>query len=144
MSQLAKFNRNLISDFFDDTAASSLGYFIRPLHGSGTPTNFKVDIKESETDYLLHAELPGLQKENIQVTIDEGSVTIAAEIKQHDQQTKDEKVIHSERYYGAVSRSFQLPVTIDQAVSEAKYENGVLELKLVKKVSSNNQQLKIK
>ena len=103
------------------------------------------NIKESETDYLLHAELPGLQKENIQVTIDEGSVTIAAEIKQHDQQTKDEKVIHSERYYGSVSRSFQLPVTIDQAVSEAKYENGVLELKLVKKASSNNyQQLKIK
>ncbi len=143
MSQLVRFNRNLISDFLDDTTPS-LGYFIRPLHGHGVSDNFKVDIQESETAYLLHAELPGLKKEDIQVSIDENSVTIAAEIKQHDQQTKDEKVIRSERYYGFVSRSFQLPIAINQEISDAKYENGILELSLSKKLNSNSKQLKIK
>ena len=82
-------------------------------------------------------------KEDIQVSIDGSVVTLAAEIKQHDSETKDNKVLRSERYYGSVSRSFQLPVEIDQANAKAKYDNGVLTLTLPKKQASGAQRLAI-
>ena len=66
-----------------------------------------------------------------------------AEVKQQDRQTDGEKVLRSERFYGAVTRSFQLPQDIDNAASRAKYENGVLQLTLPKKAASTSQRLTI-
>ena len=141
MSQLTRFNNNLFNDFFGDKG--SLGYFVSPLHGEGLSSNFKVDIKDSDNSYVFHAELPGVSKENLHVTVDGSTVTIAAEIKQHDEQTKDEKVIRSERYFGSVTRSFQLPVDVDQDIAKASYENGVLELTLPKKQNLPGKRIEI-
>jgi HSP20 family protein len=133
MSQLTRFNNNLFNDFFGDKG--SLGYFVSPLHGEGLPSNFKVDIKDSESAYIFQAELPGVGKEDLHITVDGSTVTIAAEVKQHDEQTKDEKIVRSERYFGSVSRSFQLPVDVNQDNATATYENGVLKLTLPKKLN---------
>jgi len=76
-----------------------------------------------------------VSKEDLHITVDGSTVTIAAEVKQHDEQTKDEKIVRSERYFGSVSRSFQLPVDVDQDDAKATYENGVLKLTLPKKIN---------
>ena len=66
-----------------------------------------------------------------------------AEVKQQDVQTKEEKVLRSERYFGAVARSFQLPMDIDPSLAKAKYDSGVLTLTLPKKTGGQAQRLVI-
>ena len=122
---------SLFDDLFRDVAPS---YFVRPLHGDPlpSPAQIKLDVRETDSAYTVHAEIPGVSKEDIHVTLDGNVVTLSAEVKQHDSQ-QGEKVLRSERYFGAVSRSFQLPQDIDQQASKAKFENGVLSLTLAKK-----------
>ena len=141
MSQLTRFPRNLFGDLMADVP--SLVSLIRPLHGEGLPSEFKVDIKESPQAYVVHAELPGVRKEDLQVTVNQGVLTIAAEVKQHDQKTDDEKVVRSERYFGSVSRSFQLPLEVDQSTAKASYENGILELSLPKTQAQGGRRIEV-
>lgn len=132
----------LFDDFFRDVAP---GFYVRPLHGDGlpTPSQIKVNVSESDRAYTVQAEVPGVNKEDIHVSVDGSVVTLSAEIKQQDVQTRDDKTLRSERYFGAVSRSFQLPQDIDQSESRAKYENGVLTLTLPKKKGGKGQRLAI-
>ena len=131
---------SLFDDFFKDVAP---GFFIKPLHGDALPaaSQIRVDVTENEKEYAVHAEIPGVNKEDIQVSIVGNVVTLHTEINQQDKQTEGVKVLRSERYYGAVSRSFQLPADIDEAAAKARYENGVLLLTLPKKISSAPQRL---
>ena len=133
---------SLLDDFFRDVAP---GFYVRPLHGDAlpTPAQIKVDVKESDKAYTVHAEVPGVTKEDIHVSLDGNVVTLRAEVKQQDVQTRDEKVLRSERYFGAVSRSFQLAMDIDQSQAKAKYDNGVLTLTLPKKTDGGGQRLNI-
>lgn len=133
---------SLLDDFSRDVAP---GFYVRPLHGDAlpTPAQIKVDVKESDKAYTVHAEVPGVTKEDIHVSLDGNVVTLRAEVKQQDVQTRDEKVLRSERYFGAVSRSFQLPMDIDQSQAKAKYDNGVLTLTLPKKTGGGGQRLNI-
>lgn len=96
------------------------------------PAQIKVDVGDSKEAYTIKAEVPGVKKDDIHVSIDGAVVTISAEVKQEDKQTKDEQVLRAERYYGSVSRSFQLPQEVDAGAAKAKYENGVLNLTLPK------------
>mgnify|MGYP003584812696 FL=1 len=133
---------SLFDDFFKDIAP---GFYVRPLHGDGvpTPSQIKVDVKETDGGYTVHAEVPGVPKEDIHVSIDGNVVSLRAEVRQHDQKTEGEKVLRSERYFGSVARSFQLPVDVDAAQAKAKYDNGVLTLTLPKKQGGNAQRLSI-
>lgn len=133
---------NFLDELFRDVAP---GFYVKPLHGDPLPaaTQIKVDVKESEQAYTVHAEIPGVSKEDIHVSLDGNLVTLRAEVKQQDVQTKDEKILRSERYFGAVTRSFQLPVDIDQALAKAKYDSGVLTLTLPKKTGGKAQRLVI-
>jgi HSP20 family protein len=133
---------SLFDDFFKDIAP---GFFIKPLHGDGlpSPAQIKIDVKDEGASYIVHAEVPGVAKDDIHVSIDGATVALRAEIKQHDSQNQDGKVLRTERYYGAVSRGIQLPQEVDQTQSKAKYENGVLTLTLAKKQASNFQRLAI-
>ena len=133
---------SLFDDFLKDLAPA---FYVRPLHGDGlpTPAQIKVDVKESDKTYTVQAEVPGVNKDEIHVSLDGNVVTLRAEIKQEDSQGSDEKLLRSERYYGAVSRSFQLPVEIDQTQAKAKYDNGVLTLTLPKKLANGSQRLMI-
>ncbi|MFO1344241.1 MAG: Hsp20/alpha crystallin family protein [Burkholderiales bacterium] len=131
---------SLLDDFFRDF---SPGYFIKPLHGDNLPAQIKVDVKEVEGGYAVNAEIPGVSKDDIHVGIDGNVITLRAEVKQEDKKTEGEKVLRSERYYGAVSRSFQLPAEIDAGAAKAKYENGVLALTLPKKVGASVKRLTV-
>jgi len=134
--------RGLLDDFFRDM---SPGFYIRPLHGEPLPDpmQIKVDVRENDKAYTVHAEIPGVSKDDIQVSITGNEVLLRAEVKQHDAQTRDDKVLRSERYFGSITRSLQLPQEIDQAQAKARYDNGVLTLTLPKKQGSGSQQLKI-
>ncbi|MDO8178398.1 MAG: Hsp20/alpha crystallin family protein [Undibacterium sp.] len=124
--------RQVFDDFFRDIAP---GFYVRPLHGDPlpSPNQIKIDVKENDKNYTVHAEVPGVSKEEINVSLDGNVVTLRAEIKQEDSTNKDEKMLRTERYYGEVSRSFQLPVDINTAEASAKYDKGVLTLTLPKK-----------
>ena len=133
---------SLFDDFFKDIAP---GFYVRPLHGDGvpSPSQIKVDVKETDGGYTVHAEVPGVPKEDIQVSIEGNVVSLRAEVRQHDQKTEGEKGLRSERYFGSVARSFQLPVDVDAAQAKAKYDNGVLTRTLPKKQGGNAQRLSI-
>ncbi len=134
---------NFFDDFFRDV---NQGFFIKPLHGDAlpSPNQIKIDVQENEREFAVHAELPGVAKEDIHVSLDGNLVSLRAEIRQQDQQSKDQRSLRMERYYGEVVRSFQLPAEIDMAESKAKYENGILTLHLPKKKNpQRNQKLRI-
>ena len=121
------------------------GFFVRPVEfgqGSDAPA-IKVDVKEDEQAYLIHAELPGIKKEDIHVNIDGSVVSISAERKQEKEVKNGERVLRTERYFGKVSRSFQLGQDIDESRSGAKFADGVLELTLPKKAAAQAKRLTI-
>lgn len=121
------------------------GYFVRPVlsEGAQSPARLKVDVTEQDGAYKVLAEIPGVKKEDIQVTIDGDQVAISAEVKREKDIKEGERVLHTERQYGKVSRAFRLGQDVDQAQAQAKYENGVLELVLPKKQTQNARQLAI-
>src|SRR5690606_1153281 len=112
----------LFDDFFKDM---NPGFYVRPLHGDPlpNPSQMKVDVKENVGGFLVSAEVPGVPKDEIHVSVDGNVVTLRAEVRQLDQQTEGEKVLRSERYFGSVSRSFQLPAEIEASQCQAKYDN---------------------
>ena len=128
---------NLVSyDPFTDKGVDELfrGFFapVR-LEGTRAPVTIKMDVTETADGYLVHAEIPGAKKDDIQVTIEGNQVTIGAEVKRGFAPKEGDRVLRSERYYGSVYRSFTLPVDLDEAASTARFENGVLELTLARK-----------
>jgi HSP20 family protein len=92
----------------------------------------KMDVKEADGKYVIHAEIPGVNKDDIHVTIDGNRVSISAEVRQEQETKEGERVVRSERSYGMASRSFTLADEVDQEQVQAKYTNGILELKLPK------------
>lgn len=108
------------------------GFFVRPFDYEGAP-HISLDVREDEKAYTVHADLPGVKKEDIEVQIEGNVVSIAAESRNEREEKEGEKVIRSERYVGRVARSFTLAVEVDDSAATAKFENGVLELVLPKK-----------
>lgn len=118
--------------------------FLRPARFENkTPVQMKMDVSEDDKSYTVHAEIPGVKKEDIHVAIDGNQVSISAEVKKETEEKEGDKLLRSERYYGSVYRSFALASEIDENLSNAKYDNGVLELKLGKKRESQARKLTI-
>jgi HSP20 family protein len=130
-------------DVFDDLLK---GFFVRPMAVEGQPAvagRIKIDVSEKNGAYVVHAEIPGVKKEDIQVNIDGDQVSISAEARGEKEVKDDERVLHRERYYGKVERAFRLGTEIDQGGAMAKYADGVLELTLPKKAAAAGRQLTI-
>jgi HSP20 family protein len=139
--------QNLISyDPHTDTGFDELfrGFF-KPvrLDGAPTPVTIKMDVIEAENGYLVHSEMPGVKKEDIDVAIEGNLVTITAEVKREWENKEGARLLRNERYFGNIYRSFTLPAELDESACEAKYDNGVLELKLVKKAAAAGKRLAI-
>jgi HSP20 family protein len=117
--------------------------FFRPVRWEKELPQFKLDVKEDDKAYTVHADLPGVKKEDIRVTIDGSLVTVSAETRRESEQKEGEKVLKRERYFGKVSRSFSLDRDVDEAAASAKYTDGVLELSLPKKAASTQKRLEI-
>ena len=142
MAQLTRFDpfNDLVDDLFK-------GFFVRPVayegRGELPAARMKVDVAEKNGAYIVTAELPGVKKEDIQVTIDGAQVTLAAEVKREKEVRQDERVLHTERVFGSATRSFTLPQEVDEAKAEAKFRDGVLELTLPKKAAAARKQISI-
>jgi HSP20 family protein len=142
MSNLTRFDPFAIepmSDLFQ-------GLF-RPLRGGAEGeaplADIKVDVTESDTQYTVKAELPGVEKNDIDVKIDGNLVSISAKVERKQELKEGERVVRRERYSGAVSRSFSLASEIDEATAAAQYKDGVLSLTLPKKAASERKRLTI-
>ena len=120
------------------------GFFVRPMSLDNPPAvaQVRMDVTEDEGAYTVHAEIPGVKKEDINVTIDGSQVAISAEVKQASQD-KNEKALRSERFYGKVYRAFSLAQDVDEASAQAKYNDGVLQLRLPKKAAASAKKISI-
>lgn len=118
-------------DNLDDLFAG----FFRPIADSarnaGEP--IRLDVSEDANAYRVAATLPGVKKEDIQVSVDQNEVTISAEIKRETSAKEGERLLHSERFYGKTTRVFSVGQEIDEAAVQAKYADGVLNLVLPKR-----------
>ena len=132
-------------DPFSDSFEDLFRRVLRPIRWEADeqPLQIKVDVEEDDKTYKIKAEVPGVKKEDINVQIDRNQVSISAESKREKEVKEKGKVIRSERYYGSLFRSFSLAQDVDQASANAKYADGILELTLPKKVSSEVKKLSI-
>lgn len=120
------------------------GFMLRPVfRGLEAEPQIKVDVSEEDKAYLVKAEIPGVKKEDIHVSIDGNQVTISAEVKKEKEEKEGKRVIRSERYYGKVYRSFSLDQEVDQGGAQAKYADGVLEVTLPKKPGTAAKQITV-
>lgn len=119
--------------------------FLRPMRWETAQNapQIRIDVTEDPAGYVVKAEIPGVRKEDIDVRIDGPQVSISAEVKKETEDRKEGRVLRSERYYGYVSRAFTLASDVDQAQAVAKYQDGVLELKLPKKATTESRKLSI-
>jgi len=110
------------------------GLRVAPMRSvEDTAPKMKIEVEEDDKAYTIHAETPGAKKDDIKVTIDGNQVAISAEIKHESEEKEEGRVVHSERYYGNVYRSFTLDSAVDEAKGSANYKDGLLELVLPKK-----------
>lgn len=129
MANIARFNT--LDNALDELMR---GFFVRPMnYEPAVPAQLRVDVTESDTGYVVRAEIPGVKKDDINVAIDGNQVEISAEVR-YEKEVKDSpKVLRSERYYGKLRRAFALGQDLDEGATQAKYADGILELTLTKK-----------
>jgi HSP20 family protein len=117
--------RSMLDEFFNEP------FFMgdRNITGATWP---RVDINEEKERYLVRADLPGMTKDDINVSIEGDTLIISGE-KKEERKKEEGAYSHLERTYGSFQRSFTLPEHIDKEKVDASYKNGVLELSLLKK-----------
>jgi HSP20 family protein len=117
---------------------------LQPSRPAGAEAlEIKLDVKETDSEYTVEAEMPGVKKDDIHVQIDGNRVAIQAETKRESEQKDGERVLRSERYYGSVARSFTLASEIDESRVRAKIDNGVLSLALPKKKAPTSKRITV-
>ena len=118
---------DMFNDFFNDDMLSK-------FNSSGS---FKTDIKETPEEYIVHAELPGVKKEDIKIDYNNNYLTISA-TRNNESEEKKDNYIRRERSYGSVSRGFYIS-NVNKDSIKAKFDNGVLNIELPKKeLTANN------
>jgi HSP20 family protein len=132
---------------FDDSIDELLrGFVVRPVAFEGTPKAaqaIRIDVREDENAYTVHAEIPGVKKDEIHVNIDNEQVAISAETRNEREVKDGERMLRAERHYGKVYRAFALGQAVDQEKAIARYADGVLELTLPKKAAASSKRLTI-
>ncbi|HZR02043.1 MAG TPA: Hsp20/alpha crystallin family protein [Burkholderiales bacterium] len=134
-------------DPFEDIDDLFRGFLLRPMRVESPEAaqgmRIRMDVKEDDKAFYVHAEMPGVKKDDIQVSIDGNQVSIGAEVKRESEEKQGEKVLRSERYYGKLFRTFALAQDVDQENASAKFDNGVLELTLPKRAAASQRRLAI-
>ena len=130
------FGENLFDEFFDDDFPMIPMRSIRnPLYGKNAKNLMKTDVRETDNTYELDIDLPGFKKDEVQLDLKDGYLTIsAAKGLDKDQEDKKGKYIRQERYAGACSRSFFVGEGIEPRDVSAKFEDGILRVSLPKQV----------
>ena len=130
------FGENMNDEFFDDDFTMIPMRSIRnPLYGKNAKNLMKTDVRETDNTYELDIDLPGFKKDEVQLDLKDGYLTIsAAKGLDKDQEDKKGKYIRQERYAGACSRSFFVGEGIEPQDVSAKFEDGILRVSLPKQV----------
>lgn len=145
MANITRFNPLSELSTFDPFSDDFFrGFALRPFFRSlGSEAQCRLDVEEDDKSYTVQAEIPGVNKSDIKVSIDGNQVSISAEVKNEKEAKEGNKVVRSERYYGSISRSFTLENDVDEAGAIAKYDNGVLLLTLPKKPGGKAKQVTV-
>jgi len=130
-------NREAAWGFNSENLDNIFEGFFRPLNAqskdlSGGSLVPAIDLHENEDSYTVRAEIPGVKKEDIDVTVHDGVLTINAESRYQHEEKEQGRVIHQERRYGKYVRSIRLGKDVDESNVKANYNDGVLELELPK------------
>lgn len=121
-NELSRYGEGIFDPFLDLFAPAT---YAENKYSKGL--QMKTDIKENDDGYTLFVDLPGIEKNNINVSLKDGYLTIEAKAEEHNNPEKKEKYVHKERFYGVSSRSYYVGDVKENDV-KAKYENGVLKL----------------
>lgn len=134
ITRFEPFSELVRTEPFGDFDSMFKGFMLRPMfQGANAAPQMKLDVTEDDKVYTVKAEIPGVKKEDIKISIDGNQVSISAEVKKETEKKEGKKVVHSERFYGQVARSFTLDQEVDRASAKANYKDGVLEAVLPKK-----------
>ena len=141
MVNITRFNS--LEDAFEKLARGIPMWLPLPEARASAPTQFRMDVAENDKEYQVLAELPGVKKEEISITINGNQVAVSAEVKHEKEVMNGGTVLRAERYYGKIQRSFTLGQEVDEAAAQAKYNDGVLELTLPKKAVTTTKRLAV-
>lgn len=146
MTQLTRWNpfrslsrTNQGNDFDDFFRSFSLRPLLRDLDNS---PEVRIDVAEDEKNYTIKVDIPGVNKDDINISVEGREVAISAEVKR-ELEKKGENDVYSERYRGRVYRNFMLPTEVESSNAQARYENGVLTLTLPKTTDSQTRRITI-
>jgi HSP20 family protein len=126
-----------LNDLFADNVFESID---RQLTSGSWP---KVDISESDNGYIIKADLPGMDKKDVTISVENGVLTITGE-KADEYKREKGKYYHLERSYGKFCRTFSLPDGVDAEKITASMKNGVLELEILKSEKQKSKSIEIK
>jgi len=146
MLNITRFNP--LEDAFENLFRGVPVWMTNPQTLAPPPTRLRrdvirMDVIENDKEYQVLAELPGVKKEEISITINGNEVAISAEVKQEKDVENSETVLRAERYYGKIQRALALGQEVDEATAQAKYNDGVLELTLPKKTMAAAKRLAV-
>jgi HSP20 family protein len=141
MANITRFNP--LEDAFENLFRGVPVWLTNPETRAPAPTQFRMDVSENDKEYQVLAELPGVKKEEISITINGNQVSVSAEVKHEKDVKNGGTVIRAERYFGKIQRAFALGQEVDEANAQAKYNDGVLELTLPKKTAAAAKRLAV-
>ena len=141
MPNITRFNP--LEDAFENLFRGVPMWLANPEARAPAPMQFRMDVTENDKEYQVLAELPGVKKEEISITINGNEVEVSAEVKRERDVTNGEMVLRAERYYGKIQRAFALGQEVDEATAQAKYNDGVLELTLPKRTGAASKRLAV-
>ncbi|WP_321845206.1 Hsp20/alpha crystallin family protein [Paraburkholderia bannensis] len=141
-------NLTLYDPFGIEPVSELFQGLFRPLRGAPVAdgsdlSSIKLDVTESPQAYLVKAELPGVDKKDIDVKVDGNTVSIHAKVERKTEQKEGERWIRRERYSGSFARTFSLASEIDDSAASAQYQDGVLSLNLPKKAPAAQKSVQI-
>lgn len=129
------FRDNLFDDMFDfDDFDKEFNRMMRPLYGKHAQNMMKTDVRETGNSYELDIDLPGFKKDEITIQLDNGYLSISASKGlDKNEENKDGKYIRRERYAGSMNRTFYVGSQLTQQDIQAKFEDGILKISVLKK-----------
>jgi HSP20 family protein len=136
--QFGRMIQNVFQDLF-----TSLAQGAPPRQPGGPATPPRMNVTETEKTFEIEAEMPGVKKDDVKVSIDHDRVTIEAEAIQANERREGEHMLYSDRAVRRFMGHFTLPVEVDEAGAQARLENGILHLTLPKKQDSQPRRLTI-
>ena len=134
---------DMFREAFEDFFRSWLAPTARGGERKGLRFSPDVDVTETDEDYRVSLELPGLTKDEIDISLEEGALSISGEKKEEEREEK-ENFVRVERSYGSFSRRIPLPAGVDEGGVEASYKDGILRVRLPKSAETRGRRIEIR